>query len=144
QEITYSRLCASVPLCESMNRIVLMIVALGLVITTSAQSAGPYVNGKFQGSIAYSADGNHNDPDDWAASPVALAIFAEAGLKDRLVHFHYNCILPKTDPEWEKTHAQSVLGTAERYGYDRQVFYDCHQDVEAATSSIARAIDASS
>jgi hypothetical protein len=40
---------------------------------------GPYVGGKFQGRIAYSADGNHNDPDDWAASPVALAIFAQGG-----------------------------------------------------------------
>jgi hypothetical protein len=40
------------------------------------------VDGKFRGRIAYSADGNHNDPDDWAASPVALAIFAEAGLRD--------------------------------------------------------------
>ena len=29
---------------------------------------------------------------------MALAIFAEAGVKDRLVHFDYNCILPQTDP----------------------------------------------
>src|SRR5437773_160358 len=68
-------------------------------------------SGAFQGRIAYSADGNHNDRDDWFASPVALAIFAEAGLKERLAHFDYNCILPHTDKEWEKTHAESVLGT---------------------------------
>jgi hypothetical protein len=115
------------------------------VLTGSlCQAAGPYVEGRFQGRIAYSADGNHNDPDDWAASPVALAIFAESGLKDRLVHFDYNCILPKTDPEWEKIHAESVLGTAERYGYDRKLFHDCRKDVEAAVANIARAIDASS
>src|SRR5262245_65802221 len=76
----------------------------------------------FKGRIAYSADGNHNDRDDWIASPMALAIFAEAGLKDRLVHFDYNCILPQTNVEWEKIHAQSVLGAAERYGYDLSRF----------------------
>ena len=48
-----------------------------------SRGGGPYVDGKFRGRIGYSADGNHNDPDDWAASPVALAIFAECGLRDR-------------------------------------------------------------
>jgi len=50
-------------------------------------AGGAYVGGRFQGRIPYSCDGNHNDPDDWAASPVTLAILAEAGLKERLVHF---------------------------------------------------------
>lgn len=128
-----------------MHHVSLITALVSLVLLISpASAAGPYANGRFQGRIAYSADGNHNDPDDWAASPVALAIFAEAGLKDRLVHFDYNCILPKTDPEWEKIHAESVLGTAERYGYDRQLFHDCHKDVDAAVASIARAIDVSS
>jgi hypothetical protein len=118
-----------------------VLLAIG---SAPLQAAGPYVNGQFRGRIAYSADGNHNDPDDWAASPVALAIFAEAGLKDRLVHFDYNCILPQTNPDWEKTHADSVLGAAKHYGYDLARFHDCRQDVEAATASIQRAIDDSS
>src|SRR4051812_6245678 len=105
---------------------------------------GPYEGGKFRGRIAYSADGNHNDPDDWAASPVALAIFAEAGFKDRLVHFDYNCILPETNPEWEKKHAESGLGAASRYGYDSSVFFDCRKDLEQAVASLAKEIDASS
>jgi hypothetical protein len=108
------------------------------------QAAGPYVDGQFRGRIAYSADGNHNDPDDWAASPVALAIFSAAGVKDRLVHFDYNCILPQTNPEWEKTHADSVLGAAERYGYDKSVLFDCRKDLEGAVASIAKAINESS
>ncbi len=119
-----------------------LLAAAGL--HRAAAGAGPYVGGTFQGRIAYSCDGNHNDPDDWAASPVALAIFAECGLKDRLVHFDYNSILTKTDSEWEKIHATSVLGTAERYGYSPELFHDCRKDVETAVASIARAIDASS
>lgn len=104
----------------------------------------PYANGSFQGRIAYSADGNHNDPDDWIASPVTLAILAEAGLKDRLVHFDYNCILPLTRPEWEKIHAESVLGAAERYDFDQSVFFDCRKNADAAVASIATAVNSSS
>jgi hypothetical protein len=97
----------------------------------------------FQGRIAYSCDGNHNDPDDWAASPVALAILAASGLKDRLAHFDYNSILPLTNPEWEKTHTQSVLGAAERYGFDQTRFFDCRQNLDGAVASIARAVNES-
>jgi CubicO group peptidase (beta-lactamase class C family) len=110
----------------------------------AAPAAGPYVNGTFRGRIAYSCDGNHNDPDDWAASPVGLAILAEAGLKDRLVHFDYNSILPQNDAEFERQHAASVLGAAERYGYDRARFHDCRQQLDQAVASIARAINESS
>jgi hypothetical protein len=107
-------------------------------------ASGPYENGTFKGRIAYSCDGNHNDPDDWASSAVALAIFAEAGLKDRVVHFDYNCILPKTDPEWEGIHEESVLGAAKHYGYDQSIFHNCRKDVVGAIGSIRRAIDESS
>jgi hypothetical protein len=99
------------------------------------------VHSTFQGRIAWSADGNHNDPDDWAASPVALAIFAECGNKDRLVHFDYNCILPRTDRQWESIHAESVLGAAQRYGYRNSVFHDCQKDLDGALASIAQAIN---
>jgi len=105
--------------------------------------AGPFDGKNFKGRIAYSADGNHNDEDDWAASPVALAILAEAGVKDRVVHFDYNSILPLTDPEWEKIHATSVLGAAERYGYARSIFHDSQRDRAGAVESIRRAIDES-
>src|SRR5262249_9914473 len=133
---------------ESMRNAFLLACIVGILChvasTRSCADAGPYVRGQFQGRIAWSADGNHNDPDDWAASPVALAILAGCGARDRLVHFDYNCILPRTDPAWEKTHAESVLGAAERYGYDPAVFHDCRKDLDGALASIARAIDESS
>jgi hypothetical protein len=104
----------------------------------------PLAEGAFAGRIAYSADGNHNDPDDWAASPLALAIFAEAGVTDRLVHFDYNSILPLTNPNWETRHAECVLGAAERYGFDKSVFFDCQKNLDQAIASIARTINDSS
>lgn len=124
------------------------MITVGLLYWTAACSVsagdGPYVDGRFRGRIAYICDGNHNDPDDWAASPMTLAILAETGLKERLVHFGYNCILPLTNPEWEKIHAESVLGTAERYGFDMAKFFDCRKDRDGAVASIARAINDSS
>ena len=127
------------------SRLAAGTMALVLHIAASSIVAGESSpDGGFKGRIAYSADGNFNDPDDWAASPVALAIFAESGLKERLVHFHYNCILPRNDPGWEKTHSDSVLGAVERYGYDRSRFFDCRKDLEGALAHLARAINDSS
>ena len=106
--------------------------------------SGPFDGKNFKGRIAWSADGNFNDEDDWAASPVALAIFAEFGVKDKLVHFDYNSILNGNKPEWAKIHETSVLGAVERYAFPRARFYDDLTDLDAAIASIARAIDASS
>ena len=105
---------------------------------------GPFDGKNFKGRIAYSADGNFNDEDDWAASAFALAIFAEFGVKDNLVHFDYNCILPKTDPAWEKENEKSIQGSIEHFGYSPSVFHNCQQDLDAAVNSIRDAINASS
>src|SRR5687767_12349499 len=121
----------------------LVFLAALLAICVSARAAGPYENGQFKGRIAWSGDGNHNDPDDWAASPVALAIFAEAGLRDRVVHFDYNSILPLTHADWEKTHEASVLGAARVYGYDLKRFFDDRKELDRAIANIVKAIDAS-
>jgi hypothetical protein len=117
------------------------------VLTAASQLSawtGPWDGKEFTGRIAWSADGNFNDEDDWAASPVALAIFAEFGMQQKLLHFDYNCILPKTDAKWEKIHEVGVLGAAERYGFDLSKFHDCQKDLNAAVQSIADAINASS
>ena len=122
----------------------LLALASFLFVGSLAADPAPFDGKTFDGRIAYSADGNHNDEDDWAASPVSLAIFDAFGVRDKLVHFDYNSILPKNDPEWEKIHRTSVLGAIERYGYDASRFFDCRRDVDGAIADIASAIDASS
>jgi len=126
-----------------------VIVAAGLAVIAlsvfaAPLQAGPYEGKNFRGRIAYSADGNHNDEDDWAASPMSLAIFYAMGLKDKVVHFDYNSILPKTDKKWEQIHATSVLGAGERYGFPKSIFHDSQKDLAGAVESIRKAIDASS
>jgi hypothetical protein len=127
------------------NHFVTILFAIVLVHLVPASPAcaedRPWASGRFAGRIAYSADGNHNDPDDWIASPMALAILAEAGLADRLVHFDYNSILTATDPAWEATNAEGILGAAERYGYDKSLFVDCRSDRDAAIAAIANAVN---
>ncbi len=113
-------------------------------VAIAAAPPGPFDGKSFRGRIAWSADGNHNDEDDWAASPTPLAIFAAAGVKDRLVHFDYNNILTSTNPEWEREHEISIRGAIERFGYNPRIFHDCRKNVHAAVDSIARAINASS
>jgi hypothetical protein len=127
--------------CAHFTHLLLLSLICAFAVPALAR---PYEAGKFQSRIAWSADGNHNDPDDWAASPVALAIFAEAGLKDRLVHFDYNCILSETDTDWEKKHADSVLGAARHYGYDQARFFDCRKNLDGALASLVQVINASS
>lgn len=79
-----------------------------------------------------------------AASPLALAIFAESGFKDKLVHFDYNCILAKTNKEWEKNREKAVLGAAKIYDYNLSNFFNCQTNLDGAIKSIANAVNASS
>ena len=119
--------------------IIFLFLSMAIIFTVQSQ---PLKN--FKGRIAWSADGNYNDEDDWTASPLALAIFAKAGLKDRLVHFDYNCILPKSDKTWAANHKKSVMGAAKLYGYDPTKFFDCQENLDDAVRSITEAVNASS
>jgi hypothetical protein len=43
-----------------------------------------------KGRIALSSDGNEHDHDDWAATPLSLALLAASGLQDHLVCYTYS------------------------------------------------------
>ncbi len=108
---------------------------LGISVYLVMGPLGQFVQGKmpfdgkdFHGKIAYSCYGNFNDPDDWAASPVALGILAVAGLQDKLVPFDYHSTLSPSDTHWEAGHAKSVLGAAEIFGFVRSCFFDCQKE----------------
>lgn len=98
----------------------------------------------FKGRIAYCVDGNINSKSDWAASPIALAIFAEAGLKDKLVHFAYNCNLNQSNEVSEENHKKGVLEAARLYNYNLSNFYDCQLQFDTAAQRIADAVNVSS
>lgn len=116
---------------------------LCLFVSLAWGGTGPNDGSVFHGRIAYSADGNHNDEDDWAASPVALALIDAFGAKERLVHFDYNSILTANDEEWAAIHRASVIGAVERYGFARELFFDDQEDLDGAVASIRDAVNAS-
>jgi hypothetical protein len=94
--------------------------------------------------IGWSADGNQHDSDDWGATAIALAVFAKAGLQDRMVHFDYGSWLPENTTEKYKENIESTLGGAQRFKFDRSKFFDDQTHMEEAIHNIAKEINASS
>jgi hypothetical protein len=82
--------------------------------------------------IGWSADGNRNDPDDWSATALALAIFAKMGWQEKLVHFDYNNRLDKSLDWKEAENHQSTIGGARRFRFNEEVFFDDQRELEAA------------
>ncbi|GAB5560032.1 MAG: hypothetical protein SynsKO_16790 [Synoicihabitans sp.] len=81
--------------------------------------------------IGWSADGNNNDPDDWNASPIALALFAAYAnrhdhfdLANQFVHFSYNNRLDQFDTYKIEQNNLNVLTAAKHFGYDLSEFFD--------------------
>jgi hypothetical protein len=68
------------------KRVVLFSLILGLISYSYSQS--PLWQGK--GRIVISSDGNEHDHDDWAATPLTLAIIAAKGLQNKLPVYIYS------------------------------------------------------
>ncbi len=66
----------------------LVTVLTLLVVFTSVFAQTPLWQGK--GRIAISSDGNEHDYDDWAATPLSLALLAASGLQDNLVLYTFS------------------------------------------------------
>lgn len=95
--------------------------------------------------IAIDADGNLNDPDDWAATPASLAILAAAGRQDRLVHYSYSNSLGEeaNDPVFYDQMRHSIGRSIELYGLDPDIFFDAQTELEPALESLRAEIDRS-
>lgn len=52
---------------KTMTRRSLTVAVFCLMFCAATPAAGPSPANALEGRIAYSADGNHNDPDDWPA-----------------------------------------------------------------------------
>ncbi|MEL7315714.1 MAG: hypothetical protein AAFN08_12255, partial [Cyanobacteria bacterium J06559_3] len=99
--------------------------------------------------IAVSADGNA-DPDDVGATPAGLAMLAHADLQDSLVHYHVNSqVWGKPDSSQSEKMRTSAFGSADRMGFDEDVFFDAVKEFQQGpnnpmTQHLAKAINASS
>lgn len=96
------------------------------------------------GRIAWSADGNQHDTDDWLASPWALAMFRAAGIDRKVVYFGYNSHLWDTRDEYDKIHEDNIKGTVLRWGgYKSTAFFNELSETNAATDKLVEEINKS-
>jgi hypothetical protein len=99
------------------------------------------------GRIVISSDGNQHDHDDWAATPLSLALLAARGLQDRLVLYTYS------DHVWGSGGFQgrgyeemktSATEGAKHFGFEPSLFLAAVDDPEQAYDRLAEVINASS
>ncbi len=111
---------------------------------------------KKPGRIAYTADGNAHDQDDWAATPGSLSILSAVGLQGALVHYDYNDNTVDHTGVFPMSFTQemrdSVTNATYFFGYDVQdlvgettdsIFYDVSLYEQNAIDHLASEIEKS-
>lgn len=90
-----------------------VLIVFFLLLNLTAFPQTPLWQGK--GRIAISSDGNEHDHDDWAATPLSLAMLSAAGLQDKLVVYTFS------DHIWGSNHDQpSSSSGLNAYGHMRE------------------------
>ena len=104
--------------------------------------------------IAISADGNNEpdiyhfwptaDPDDWGATPAALAIIAKLKQHKNLVHFSYNNFM-NSPPHYAATNemAIGVEGAIAHWHYDPAKFFDVSANYQTSLDHLVSVIEVS-
>lgn len=109
--------------------------------TATAEARQPPWQGK--GRVAVSSDGNEHDHDDWAATPLSLALLAARGLQDRLALYTYSDHVWGSNPRGRAQMRLGALEGAKHFGFEPRRFVEAVADPDSAYDAMARAIDAS-
>lgn len=132
-----------------MKRGIITICCLVSLLSTTAFSA-PLWQGK--GRIAISSDGNEHDHDDWAATPLTLALLASQGIQDKMVLYTYsdhvwgsNMTHPNRGGMSAYEHMQESAMEGKRwFGFDNSRFICAVDDPELSYCAMRDVINASS
>ena len=125
----------------------LFLVSIALMLSTNLTAAITIDCSQYK--IAISSDGNAHDEDDIIAAPMAIAMIAEAGLKDRLVFHDYSNHIWGNDGQQSQRMDDAVIGAANRWNYpDLSLFYAVNKTAQlnsakARFKSIGNALSAS-
>ena len=101
----------------------------------------------YTGRIIISSDGNEHDEDDWAATPMSLALLAANGLQDKLVVYTFSDHIWGSDKEKSGAAAQmreSAFMGAKYFGYKKTKFIEATTAQNFAIIAIANQINESS
>ncbi|MDZ8119144.1 RICIN domain-containing protein [Pontiella agarivorans] len=124
-----------------MNRTIQWIV--GAVLLSAACSWGqavPYDKGR----IIFTIDGNNHDPDDYGATPAALAMIAAKGLQDKTTLLIHSDHYWASDKQATRAEIQaSVAGSVELFGFTGTRVIDAVGNVNQAENAMRDEILAS-
>lgn len=118
-----------------MNKIFFKLIILVMMVfynTVNAQELNYQNNriacsadGNAQPDLNYKGKYNYADPDDWGATPAALAMLAKMKLQNKLVHFSYNNFLPSPPHTSVRNYMkEGVDGAIKRWNYAENIFFD--------------------
>lgn len=129
---------------------VLIITLTLITIIQSTYAQTPLWQDK--GRIAISSDGNEHDDDDWAATPLSLALLAASGLQDKLVIYTYSDHIWGSNIARPNSHGisayehmrESALRGKEYFGFDKSQFVCAVDNAEFAYEAMKDVINESS
>lgn len=132
-----------------MKNIILLIITVFITIG-NIYAQTPLWQGK--GRIAISSDGNEHDDDDWAATPLSLAMIAAKGLQDKLVLYTYCDHIWGSNQDRPDKHGISAyehmrisaLGSKKWFGFNNTKFICAVDNAEIAYNAMRDVINASS
>jgi hypothetical protein len=100
-----------------------------------------------KGRIIISSDGNEHDEDDWASTPMSLALLASRGLQDQLTVYTFSDHIWGSDKEKSNASEQmreSAFMGAKLFGFKKTKFIEAVAAPNFAIIEIARQINKSS
>lgn len=106
-----------------------------------------------KGRIVVSSDGNEHDKDDWAATPMTLALLAGQGLQDKLALYTYSDHIWGSDHDFDgsdgnPTASEQMRESAETgkqiFGFDNSTFIEAVADPDGAVAAMVEQINQSS
>ncbi|TDQ18700.1 hypothetical protein DFQ04_0505 [Algoriphagus boseongensis] len=112
-------------------------------LNTSFAQSIPFYTGR----IAISSDGNEHDEDDWAATPLTLALLAANGLQDKLVVYTFSDHIWGSDKEKPGAAAQmreSAFIGAKLFGFKKTKFIEAVTAQNFAIIELTTQINSSS
>ncbi len=119
-----------------------LIFFVALFSSTFSQTI-PYSKGR----IIISSDGNEHDEDDWAATPMSLALLASRGLQDQLVIYTFSDHTwgsNKEKPKASEQMRESAFIGAQKFGYKKTKFIEAVAAPNYAIIELTTQINSSS
>jgi len=129
----------------------LLVIFLILLSISTLEAQTPLWEGR--GRIAISSDGNEHDHDDWAATPLSLALLAGAGLQDQLVLYTYSDHIWGSNQSHPTSESglnayehmrESALGGQNWFGFENTHFVCAVDNAEVAYTAMRDEINRSS